>query len=207
MCFCFLSRLLVSSHEGWYQSRMGRNKRIHKNATELCDHIMASGHLRQNNDKVEKDGITTYLDVTNDCIASWRLLWQLLIFILFGQSSIPSSIDVYWCQSHYSNASISHYDCLHPSICCHSRRRKLDQDLVLITSICCQEPFHPHHLHELSLLELIPQLSINLTMLLLSFITKYPVVQSGLQSIFQDKKGETSNPSFWIVQLGPSRVC
>ena len=27
-------------------------------------HIMASGHLRQNNDKVEKDGITTYLDVT-----------------------------------------------------------------------------------------------------------------------------------------------
>ena len=27
-------------------------------------HIMASGHLRQNND-VEKDGITTYLDVTN----------------------------------------------------------------------------------------------------------------------------------------------
>ena len=58
-------------------------------------HIMASGHLRQNNDKVEKDGITTYLDVTNDCIASWRLLWQLLIFILFGQSSIPSSIDVY----------------------------------------------------------------------------------------------------------------
>ena len=58
-------------------------------------HIMASGHLRQNNDKVEKDGITTYLDVTNDCIASWRLLWQLLIFILFGQLSIPSSIDVY----------------------------------------------------------------------------------------------------------------
>ena len=52
--------------------------------------------------------------------------------------------------------------------------------------------------NELSL-ELIPQLSINLTMLLLS-ITKYPV-QSGLQSIFQDKK-ETSNPSFWIVQLG-----
>ena len=58
-------------------------------------HIMASGHLRQNNDKVEKDGITTYLDVTNDCIASWRLLWQLLISILFGQLSIPSSIDVY----------------------------------------------------------------------------------------------------------------
>ena len=71
-------------------------------------------------------------------------------------------------------------------------------DLVLINL---------HHLHELSLLELIPQLSINLTMLLLSFITKYPVVQSGLQSIFQDKKGETSNPSFWIVQLGRSRVC
>ena len=68
---------------------------------------------------------------------------------------------------------------------------------ILITSIA----------HELSLLELIPQLSINLTMLLLSFITKYPVVQSGLQSIFQDKKGETSNPSFWIVQLGRSRVC
>ena len=54
MCFCFLSRLLVSSHEGWYQSCMGRNKRIHKNATELCYHIMASGNLRQNND-VEKD--------------------------------------------------------------------------------------------------------------------------------------------------------
>ena len=62
---------------------------------------------------------------------------------------------------------------------------------------------NPQHLqqqlqNELSL-ELIPQLSINLTMLLLS-ITKYPV-ESGLQSIFQDKK-ETSNPSFWIVQLG-----
>ena len=52
--------------------------------------------------------------------------------------------------------------------------------------------------NELSL-ELIPQLSINLTMLLLS-ITKYPV-ESGLQSIFQDKK-ESGNPSFLIVQLG-----
>ena len=43
----------------------------------------------------------------------------------------------------------------------------------------------PYKKNELSL-ELIPQLSINLTMLLLS-ITNYPV-ESGLQSIFQDKK-------------------
>ena len=58
-------------------------------------HIMASGHLRQNNDKVEKDGITTYLDVTNDCIASWRLLWQLLISFCLASCQFQSSIDVY----------------------------------------------------------------------------------------------------------------
>ena len=77
MCFCFLSRLLVSSHEGWYQSCMGRNKRIHKNATELCDHIMASGHLRQNND-VEKDHYYLFrCDKWLHCFL--ELLWQLLI--------------------------------------------------------------------------------------------------------------------------------
>ena len=49
------------------------------------------------------------------------------------------------------------------------------------------------------ILELVPQLSISLTMLLLS-ITKYPVL-SGLQAIFQDSK-ETTDPSSWVVHLG-----
>ena len=114
MCFFFLSRLLVSSHEGWYQSRMGRNKRIHKNATELCDHIMASGHLRQNND-VEKDHY--YLFRCDKWLhSSWSCRGNYW-FNFVWPVSIPSSIhsiDV----NHNSNASISDYDCLHRAICC-----------------------------------------------------------------------------------------
>ena len=60
--------------------------------------------------------ITTYLDVTNDCILLGAVV-ATIDFILFGQLSIPSSIDS-TDVNHYSNASISHYDCLHPSICC-----------------------------------------------------------------------------------------
>ena len=60
--------------------------------------------------------ITTYLDVTNDCILLGAVV-ATIDFILFDQLSIPSSIDS-TDVNHYANASISHYDCLHPSICC-----------------------------------------------------------------------------------------
>ena len=112
--------------------------------------------------------ITTYLDVTNDCILLGAVV-ATIDFILFGQLSIPSSIDS-TDVNHYANASISHYDCL--------SRQDIWQHLQHLQ----QNATECH-------LKLIPQLSINLTMLLLSSITNYPV-ESGLTSIFQDKKGE-----------------